>query len=532
MKMQPVNNHGQRTILFKSHLSAKNTIPSKIQACLPKNDLKGQSVAVIGLGKSGVAAVKLALARGASVVAVDQNENLDPLEKDPLFSKHNNVKTILGHFDERLLRDADRVVVSPGVPLETNGLSSLLQSGKGVMSELDFAAEVLPSCTKILAVTGTNGKSTVATFAGQMLNHLDFKTFVGGNLGVPLSEAALQCLTSTPQSPMFKASTVAVVEVSSYQLEIPPKHFFPSVAVILNLTPDHLERHNTMENYALTKCRILSHMSGRKMGVLPLGNQHLNDAMRSFANDLNLAWIGAFPGVRINLEAKVASFKIPCVERVSELQLGAMKTIGMHNYHNAAVAALSVIGLDTAIDAEAISSTIGKLEVPPHRMQIGCNSLSPEFCNDFRMLVEIYNCVISVTLAYHDLTHLSCGSQELFQIRQGSSGFERLMEPLKYHRGVVTIFLGSMGTIYELTWSHNSMKFGSSGMTIQKTLSANGLSIPCVRATNLNDAVKQARRMTSYGDAIVLSPGCASFDEFTSFEHRGRVFQELARLSE
>ncbi|KAI8558954.1 hypothetical protein RHMOL_Rhmol04G0136500 [Rhododendron molle] len=381
MKMQPVNNHGQRTILFKSHLSAKNTIPSKIQACLPKNDLKGQSVAVIGLGKSGVAAVKLALARGASVVAVDQNENLDPLEKDPLFSKHNNVKTILGHFDERLLRDADRVVVSPGVPLETNGLSSLLQSGKGVMSELDFAAEVLPSCTKILAVTGTNGKSTVATFAGQMLNHLDFKTFVGGNLGVPLSEAALQCLTSTPQSPMFKASTVAVVEVSSYQLEIPPKHFFPSVAVILNLTPDHLERHNTMENYALTKCRILSHMSGRKMGVLPLGNQHLNDAMRSFANDLNLAWIGAFPGVRINLEAKVASFKIPCVERVSELQLGAMKTIGMHNYHNAAVAALSVIGLDTAIDAEAISSTIGKLEVPPHRMQIGELKLDIDRCH-------------------------------------------------------------------------------------------------------------------------------------------------------
>lgn len=145
-------------------------------------------------------------------------------------------------------------------------------------------------------MTGTNGKSTVATFAGQMLNHLDFKTFVGGNLGVPLSEAALQCLTSTPQSPTFK---VAVVEVSSYQLEIPPKHFFPSVAVILNLTPDHLERHKTMENYALTKCRILSHMSGRKMGVLPLGNQHLNDAMRSFANDLNLAWIGAFPGVRL-----------------------------------------------------------------------------------------------------------------------------------------------------------------------------------------------------------------------------------------
>ncbi|XP_058209882.1 uncharacterized protein LOC131322540 isoform X2 [Rhododendron vialii] len=472
MKLQPVHNHGQRTILFKSHHSAKNTVPPKIQACLPKQDLKGQSVA-----------------------------------KDPLFSKHNNVKTILGHFDERLFRDADRVVVSPGVPLETNGLSSLLHSGKRVMSELDFAAEVLPSCTKILAVTGTNGKSTVATFAGQMLNHLDFKTFVGGNLGVPLSEAALQCLTLTPQSPMFK---VAVVEVSSYQLEVPPKHFSPSVAVILNLTPDHLERHKTMDNYALTKCRILSHMSGRKMGVLPLGNQHLNDAMRSFANDLNLAWVGAFPGVRINLDAKVASFRIPGVEKVSELQLGAMKTIGMHNYHNAAVAALSVIGLDIAIDVEAISSTIGKLEVPPHRMQI--------VHRDNRGVIWVDDSkATNVEASYTGLVGLK-GQKSvillggLAKIRQGSSGFERLLEPLKYHRGVVT--------------------FGSSGIMIQKTLSANGLSIPCVRATNLDDAVKQARRMTIYGDAIVLSPGCASFDEFISFEHRGRVFQELARLSE
>ncbi|RVX09640.1 UDP-N-acetylmuramoylalanine--D-glutamate ligase [Vitis vinifera] len=124
---------------------------------------------VIGLGKSGRAATKLALARGASVIAIDQNENLSLLELNPLFEKHGHLKTVLGHFDTKLLKDADMVVVSPGVPLESHGLSFLLQSGKRVLSELDFAAEILPRSIKILAVTGTNGKSTVATFSGQVL---------------------------------------------------------------------------------------------------------------------------------------------------------------------------------------------------------------------------------------------------------------------------------------------------------------------------------------------------------------------------
>ncbi|KAL7194294.1 hypothetical protein ACSBR1_034666 [Camellia fascicularis] len=478
-----------------------------IQASLPKHDLKGQSLAVIGLGKSGLAAVRLALARGASVLAIDQNENLDPFERNPLFEKHNSVKTILGHFDNNLLKDVDTVVVSPGVPPEAYSLSSLLQLGKRVTSELDFAAEVLPRCTKILAVTGTNGKSTVATFAGQMLNHLDIKTFVGGNLGIPLSEVALQCLESTPESPVFK---VAVVEVSSYQLEIAHKYFSPSVAVILNLTPDHLERHKTMENYALTKRRILSRMSNSKMGILPLGNQHLNDAVRSSANDFNLVWIGAFPGVRINLEAKGASFRIPAVQGFSELQLSALKTIGTHNYHNAAVAALSVIGLDIGIDAEAISSTIGKLKVPPHRMEI--------VHRDNHGVIWVDDSkATNVEATYTGLMGLKGQKSVILlggvaKIRQGSSGFERLLEHLICHRGVVT--------------------FGYSGMMIQKTLSTNGLSIPCIRATNLEDAVKQARSMTTSGDAIVLSPGCASFDEFKNFEHRGRVFRELALSSE
>ncbi|XP_034694235.1 UDP-N-acetylmuramoylalanine--D-glutamate ligase-like isoform X2 [Vitis riparia] len=496
-----------QTLIFKSHHSEK-TIPRTVQCCAPTFDLKGKSVAVIGLGKSGRAATKLALARGASVIAIDQNENLSLLELNPLFEKHGHLKTVLGHFDTKLLKDADMVVVSPGVPLESHGLSFLLQSGKRVLSELDFAAEILPRSIKILAVTGTNGKSTVATFSGQILSHLGIEVFVGGNLGIPLSEAAIQCLTCPSPKPV----QVAVVEVSSYQLEVPNKHFCPSVAVVLNLTSDHLERHKTMKNYAITKCRLLSHMTNSKLGILPFGNKLLNEAMEELVNEVNLAWIGAFPGVKVDMEEKVASLRVPAIGVVSELKLGALNVMGTHNYYNAAVAALSVLGLDMGIDTEAISSTIEKLRVPPHRMQIvHKDSYGVTWIDDSK--------ATNVEATYTGLLGLNeqksvilLGGLAKVSNSQEPNGFEQLVEPLKYHRCVIT--------------------FGFSGPLIQKTLSDNGLSIPCFEAANLEDAVNCARSVARYGDAVVLSPGCASFDEFRNFEHRGKVFQELVFSSE
>nr|XP_023875769.1 uncharacterized protein LOC111988210 isoform X5 [Quercus suber]XP_023875770.1 uncharacterized protein LOC111988210 isoform X5 [Quercus suber] len=367
--------HGYETLTLRlrPNRPAKNRLSKIIKSCAPRKDLQGQSVAIIGLGKSGRAAARLALARGASVLAIDENKNLGLLEQDPLFEEYSGLRTILGNLDVQLLKDVDLVVVSPGVPPENYGLSTLLESGQRIMSELDFAAEILPKDIKILAVTGTNGKSTVVTFAGQMLNHFGIEAFVGGNLGNPLSEAAFLCL-SPSMKPGFQ---VAVVEVSSYQMEIPNKYFCPSVAAVLNLTPDHLERHKTMKNYAMTKCSLLSHMTDTKLGLLCFGNQHLNEAVREHAETFNLAWIGAFPGVKviaclqqINVETKIASLEVPTMRVVSQLQLDAMKVMGTHNYYNAAVAALCVLGLDLGLDANSMSSTIENLRAPPHRMEI------------------------------------------------------------------------------------------------------------------------------------------------------------------
>ncbi|KAI3472160.1 hypothetical protein Pfo_029648 [Paulownia fortunei] len=261
-----------------------------------------------------------------------------------------------------------------------------------------------------------------------------------------------------------------------------------------------------MRNYSMIKCRVFSHMSGRKIAILPTGNPYLYDACH--ANECNFAWIGAYPGVKVDMEDKIAYFRVPTIGLVSQLPLGAMKAIGTHNYYNAAVAALSVIGLDVGIDGAAISSTIDKLRAPPHRMQIVHKDTRGVTWVDDSKATNVEATYAGLMGLKEQKSVILLGGLAKVSHTQGSNGFEQLIEPLKYHRGVVT--------------------FGSSGMLIQDTLSSHGLSIPCLRAKDLKDAVRLAKNMAKPGDAIVLSPACASFDEFKNFEHRGKFFQELA----
>lgn len=479
-------------------------------AQLEKGDLKGQTVTILGLGASGRAAAQLALARNASVVAIDNNLSLIPLEHDPLFRGYDitKLKTELGPFNMQLLYNADRVVVSPGISSEKYNLTALMQSGVQVMSELDFAAEAIPKSVKVVAVTGTNGKSTVTTFTGQMLCHAGIKAFMGGNLGRPLSVAALQCLSSSASEPEFAA---AVVEVSSYQLEIPNRHFQPSVAVVLNLTPDHLERHKTMSNYAMMKCRVFSHMDSSHLAVIPSNDQLLKEAAYRSGGQGTMAWIGHLPGVKLDSEAVQASIIVPTSGLVAHIHLGKLKTIGIHNAYNAGTAALLTLGLDLGVDIEAVSNSIEFLEPLPHRMQI-------VFEDEHGILWVDDSKATNVEATYAGLKGLKerhsvvlLGGIAKVLNKEGCIGFELLVETLQYHRAVIA--------------------FGASGEKIKETLNDAGISIPCLDVATLRDAVSMAKSFAKHGDVILLSPGCASFDEFDNFEHRGRVFQELAKLS-
>nr|XP_018677107.1 PREDICTED: uncharacterized protein LOC103973737 isoform X1 [Musa acuminata subsp. malaccensis] len=332
-----------------------------------------------------------------------------------------------------------------------------------------------------------------------MLHHFGIEIFVGGNLGKPLSDAAFLCLHANSIEDMIQ---VAVVEVSSYQLEIPTKYFSPSVAVILNLTPDHLERHKTLKNYAETKCRLFSHLKHNKLAILPVGNQYMEEAYSKYTDKCNLAWIEGNPGIKTNFGSKVATFSFPTTGIVTHLQLGDLKAIGAHNHSNAAVAAFSVLGLDVGIDCDFIKSTVGILSILPHRMQVVCIDAHGITWVDDSKATNVESTLTGLKgLKEHNAVVLLGGVAKALNDRE-SNGFEQLIDDLKHHKGVIT--------------------FGSSGAMIQKTLCDGGLEVPCVRAMNLKQAVDIAKNMATYGLAFFsLKHTCSLYQEpkLSSFGH-------------
>ena len=224
-------------------------------------ELVGLRVVVVGLGASGRAAAALCAARGADVVGVDLRAEVPPIE---------GVALELGPHRRETFTSADLIVVSPGVPSTQPDVLAAEAAGVAVIGELGLAASLLPDLVMV-GITGTNGKSTVTAFTGQILRNAGLRTFVGGNLGNPLSNA----VPRTHGAPVDY--DVAVVECSSYQLER-AGDFRPRVAVILNLTPDHLARHGTMEGYAAAKARIFANQGPSDLGLLPVWDERLHKA--------------------------------------------------------------------------------------------------------------------------------------------------------------------------------------------------------------------------------------------------------------
>ena len=224
-------------------------------------NLAGQKILVMGMARSGVSAARCALAAGAEVTVTDLRANAPWIEG----ARH----TYGQHVREDFI-DADMVIVSPGIPAAAEALDYARDAGVKVVSELGFAAEIIADRgIPIIAISGTNGKSSVTWFVKQLLEAAGHSVFVGGNLGTALSDLAL-----SDNQPDF-----AVVEVSSYQLELPGK-LVPVAAAVLNLAPDHLARHGTMDVYAETKTRLFKHMASSSYAALPSTEKHNPDGRK------------------------------------------------------------------------------------------------------------------------------------------------------------------------------------------------------------------------------------------------------------
>lgn len=430
--------------------------------------LRGRRVVVWGLGRSGRAAAALAAREGARVLGVDQGLGAAPIE---------GVELELGPLRAEALREADLIVVSPGIPA-AHPLLLEAAAGAELVGELGFAAGLLGVPT--VGITGTNGKSTVTTFTGVLLGGAARSVFVGGNLGVALSEAALG-----------PRPALCVVEVSSYQLEL-PGGFDPRVGVVLNLTPDHLARHGTMEVYARTKCRLFERMGPGDLAMLPVDDERLAAAAHGVGRGTRV-WLGGAPGVRV--EGHEAQITLPTVE--AALDLSGVRVPGRHNLVHAGTAAALALAMGASVGE--VQERLGSLRALTHRMEPVAERDGVLWVNDSK--------ATNVDSALVGVQGLDRPAIVLLGGEAKGAGFVALAEALRRHPAVIC--------------------FGGSGAAIAAELAEVG--VACERVGGLREAVALARSLVQPGQAVLLSPGCASFDEFNNFEHRGEVFRTLAQ---
>jgi UDP-N-acetylmuramoylalanine--D-glutamate ligase len=445
-------------------------------------ELKGKKVLVVGLGKSGLAAALFLRHHGAQVTVSDVR-SADQLAKDIPALLEAGIMVEAGGHGLLTFRRQDLIVVSPGVPLETPELAQVKSFGLPVIGELELAARFLQG--KSIAITGSNGKTTTTALLGEILAGAGLPTLVGGNIGVPVVALINQ---STPES-------WSVLEVSSFQLET-TEEFRPTIAVILNITPDHLDRHGSFENYAMAKERIFAAQTTADNVVLNADNARTAAAAAHAAG--KVCWFSfehpVAQGAWVEegwLVYRAESSGV--IEKIIPLNNIPLK--GEHNVENvlAAVVAARLAG----VSATAVRSGIENFHAVEHRLEFVATRNGVEFYNDSK--ATNVDATAKALAAFQGGIHLILGGKDK------NSDYRMLTPLLKERvRAVYTI-----GAAAEKIESH-----------LRGVVSLHS-------CETLQNAVRAASAAARPGEVVLLAPACSSFDQFESYEHRGRVFKEL-----
>jgi len=445
-------------------------------------DLKGKRVLVVGLGKSGLAAALFLRRRGAQVTVSDVR-SAEALAKDIPALLEEGIMVEAGGHGLLTFRRQDLIVVSPGVPMETPELVQVKNFGLPVIGELELAARFLKG--KTLAITGSNGKTTTTVLLGEILKAAGIPVLVGGNIGVPVV-ALIDKSTD---------ETWSVLEVSSFQLESTDQ-FHPAIAVILNITPDHLDRHGTFENYALAKERIFAAQDEHDSVVLNADNARAAEAATRSA--ANVYWFSVEHSVKQGawLEQGSVVYRPSENEPIEQVMLlGGIPLKGAHNVEN--VLAAVVAGRLAGAPVEAIRSAIENFRAVEHRLEFVAKINGVEFYNDSK--ATNVDATAKAIAAFSTGIHLILGGKDK------NSDYTQLTDLLRARvRAVYTI--------------------GSAAAKIESHL--RGI-ISIHSCETLDKAVGAAAAAARPGEVVLLAPACSSFDQFDSYEHRGRVFKEL-----
>ena len=451
-------------------------------------ELVGKNVLVVGTGISGVAAVKLLSTKRANIIFQDANLKMkeqDILDKLP---RNVEVKVVIGEVPEELLNTVDLVVLSPGVPTDLPYITKLKSKGVPIWGEIELAFQF--SKGKMAAITGTNGKTTTTALVGEIMKHYYVSVYVVGNIGIPYTDMVLNT----------KGSSITVAEMSSFQLET-VHQFKPEVSAILNITPDHLDRHHTMENYIAAKKKVAENQDMTDTCVLNYEDEVLREMAGSlrpkvffFSSKRELS-----EGIFLNEEGNFI-YRENGVETVvcniSELHL-----LGTHNYEN--VMAAIAISAHIGVPIEAIREAVTTFKAVEHRIEYVTEKNGVVYYND------------------------SKGTNPDAAIK----GIQAMVKP--------TLLIGGgydKGSDYKEwieAFDNKVKKLVLLGVTRDKIAEqAKECGFPAehiIMVESMEDAVKYCAEHAVEGDAVLLSPACASWGMFKNYEERGRVFKELVR---
>ncbi len=440
---------------------------------------------VAGAGVSGKNACRLLLAQGAQVLLYDGNEKLEEAALREELGTGENLQVVLGQWKPEILEGVERCVISPGIALDSPLGCQLQEAGVPIWSEVELAYRA--SRGRLAAITGTNGKTTTTALVGKICGDYQPSVFVVGNIGNAYTREALK---TTEDS-------ITVAEVSSFQLET-IGDFHPQVSAILNITPDHLNRHKTMENYARIKERIAENQGPEDVCVLNYEYpelrrfaQGLAPKVRFFSSRQPLAegaWL-AGEEIWLCLDGKK--------ERVCTIH--DMNLLGIHNYENVMAAVL--MGVSLGIPLDSIRKSIREFQAVEHRIEFVTETNGVAYYNDSKGTNT--DAAIQAIRAMVRPTVLIAGGYD-----KGSEYDEWIQEARPNTKHLILL--------------------GATAEKIGRTAERYGIRrISYVES--LADAVRLAAESAEPGDAVLLSPACASWDMFPNYEVRGRQFKELVR---
>lgn len=442
---------------------------------------------MVGLGRSGRAAARLLVKEGARVVGTDikPREELGP---DVAELENSGVSLALEGNPIEVAQDADCLIVSPGVPEGSALLREARQRAIPVIGEIEFAYLFLEH-HPIVAVTGTNGKTTTTAMIGEIFKEAGRRAWVGGNMapGEPLSEIALKT----------KQGDVIVAEVSTFQLES-IERFRPKVGVLTNITPDHLDRHPDFSSYARLKARLFENQTAEDWAVLNADDPNVVSATQGIRS--HKIWFSSkqVPSNGVGLEGGAILSSLGD-EKATLLKAGELKLRGMHNVENAMAA--SAVALTFGISADAVRMALNRFQGVPHRLEEVARIKGVLYVNNSMC------------------TNPAAGARSL----------EAFGEPVVLIAGGKEKGL-DLSPFYEVIQRKAKavILIGENAFKMKQDLARGGFEATVMAAT-MEEAVNLASTQASAGDVVLLSPGCASFGQFTDFMDRGEQFKAAVK---